>query len=161
MTALRRSLAVLLGSVAVCCLVACGGDADLAGSDELGGLPTADVALALADESTEYDSTEVALESYQRYVKVWNACRAVYEVYEQLVMTGELADRPEPIHADRDVGSTHEATVGVIADLYDPMADGNPAGTRSQLASDQQCGSIPVNESGDRSVDIAEAVEDL
>lgn len=158
----RRDLAIgVLGLLAVSGLAACGAD-DVALEEraELQGFAEADVSDLIARDDIVYSSTEEQLRSLQQFAKGWAACRDVYSIYVDLVRTGQLAPKPPPLAAQTDIPGTSEEIQGWIDSLYAPLAEGDPAAARSSLADDQTCGFIPVQESGDRSMTIADALND-
>jgi hypothetical protein len=59
---------------------------------------------------------------------------------------------------EQDVASADEVTVGWIADLWEPLAAGDVDEAVSMLANPQICGFVPINEEGDRSTTIQDAL---
>lgn len=150
-----------VGVLAMLGLVACGGD-DVALEDraELQGYSRSDVADLIARDDTVYSSTDEQLRNLQQFAKGWAACRDVYNIYVDLVRTGQLASKPEPRQAEAEIAGTSEEIQQWIDSLYAPLSEGDPATARSALADDQTCGFIPVDEAGDRSVTIADALNE-
>jgi hypothetical protein len=154
----RRSIAVVALVLAV---ASCGDDAPLAERAELQGFAVADVEDLIERNDTAYDSSAHELRFLQQFAKGWAACRDAYEGYASFVQGGGVPPRPDVRSAEADVPGTDQEIQTFIAELWSPIADGDAEGTRAQLVDDQVCGFIPAQESGDRSVTIAEAVEEL
>lgn len=157
----RSAARFCAGALAMLGVVACGGD-DVALEErpEIQGYAPADVADLIARDDTAYSSTDEQLRSLQQFAKGWAACRDVYNIYDDLVRTGELAPKPEPRSAEAEISGTSEEIQQWIDSLYAPLLEGDPATARSTLADEQTCGFIPVEEVGDRSVTIADALND-
>jgi hypothetical protein len=142
------------------CSLGCAYDStSLADRPELQGFSRADVAALLSDESTDFGSEDAELEANQQAAQGWAACRDVYEVYDHLLRTGDLQDAPEPAEPERKIPGTAEMTEEWIELLYTPLREGDLEVFRTQMSDDfGGCGDVPVNASGDRSLEIADAL---
>jgi hypothetical protein len=129
-------------------------------SAELRGFSPADLEEIIErGRDTSFDSRQEELEDIQIGAQGWAACRDVYEVYDHLVRAGELLDAPEPAEPARKIDGTAAVTEDWIELLYAPLREGDLAGFREFMSDDfAGCGDVPVNATGDRSLEIAGAV---
>lgn len=140
---------------------ACGSSPPLEERDELQGFADADVQEIIETNDIAYDSEAEKVEAFQLGAMGWASCRDLLAVYRDWLETGELGPAPEPRLAEEPIEANEKLVDEATGGLYALLAEGDEEGFVAAFTDQLNCGQIPANETGDRTVTIADAVDEL
>lgn len=144
-------------------LISCGQDATtIDASPDLAAFSRGDIADIRSRDDTFYPTPDEEVRAVRETASGWAACRAVADIYVDLLKTGELAPKPTSVLSTTSVPDAVRRTdEDWIDQLYTPLESGDLTEARDLLADSGSCGLVPAEESGDRSRTVADVVNEL